>query len=65
MTHRIVLSEFQQWIEKNQKVLYASSSKDKKRLYANTGGAYEVWSNGEKVLETMQPFDAVEKYNSI
>lgn len=44
---------------------YTSSAKDNKSLLCNLRGSYEVWHNGVLVLETMQPFTAVEKYNSI
>lgn len=65
MSQQIELTEFQQWLGENQKILYASSSKEKKGLFATTRGSYEVWKNNEMILETMQPFNAVEKYNSI
>jgi hypothetical protein len=47
------------------KLLYANSTKENKYLYCNLRGGYEVWHNNEIVLETMQAYDAVVKYNSI
>ena len=62
--HEINLEELIDF-QTNEKVLYASSSKENKQLYITLCGSYEVWHNKEIVLETMQPFVAVEKYNEI
>ena len=62
--HEINLEELIDF-QTNEKVLYASSTKENKQLYITLRGSYEVWHNKEKVLETMQPFTAVEKYNEI
>jgi len=51
--------------QSTEKVLYASSSTEKKKLYITLRGSYEVWHKGELILETIQPFMAVEKYNEI
>jgi len=47
------------------KKLFASSTVANKQLYCTLRGSYEVWHNYERVLETMQPFEATEKYNSL
>ncbi len=62
--HEIELTSLQEW-QSEQKVIFASSSKEDKQLYCTLRGSYEVWHKGERILETMQPFTAVEKYNSL
>jgi len=47
------------------RITYATDSKSNKQLYCKLTGSYEVWHKGEKILETVQPFTAIEKYNSI
>jgi len=63
-THTIDLNELREW-QSEEKVIFASSTKENKQLYCTLRGSYEVWHKKERVLETMQPFRAVEKYNSI
>lgn len=63
-THTIDQEELRLW-QQEEKVLFASSTKDNKQLYCTLRGSYEVWHEKEKVLETMQPYNAVVKYNSI
>lgn len=62
--HTVELEELRKW-QSEEKIIFASSSKEDKFLYATLRGSYEVWHKKEKVLETMQPFTAVEKYNLI
>ena len=64
MRHQIDIEGLREW-QQEQKVLFASSSKEQKRLYCTLRGSYEVYHKKEKVLETMQPFTAVEKYNEL
>ena len=49
----------------NQRVLYAKSSAQNKALYILANGGYEVEHNGIVALRCNQPYEAVEKYNSI
>lgn len=63
-THTIDLRELQDFQSK-EKVLFASSSKEQKKLYCTLRGSYEIWQYGVLVLETMQPNSAIEKYNSL
>lgn len=63
-THTINLEELREW-QCEEKVIFASSTKEDKQLYCTLIGSYEVWHKKEKVLETMQPSTAVEKYNSL
>lgn len=63
-THTIGLRELQDFQSK-EKVLFASSSKEQKKLYCTLRGSYEIWQYGALVLETMQPNSAIEKYNSL
>jgi len=55
--------------QSEEKIVYASSwcedKNEDKKLYVTLRGNYEVWSHNEKVFETIQPFNAVEKYNSL
>jgi hypothetical protein len=62
--HEINLSELIEW-QSEHKVLYASSGSENKYLYATIRGSFEVWKDGVRVLETMQPFRAVAKYNAL
>lgn len=64
MKHQIDIEGLREW-QQEWKVLYASSSKDQKRFYCTLRGSYEVYHKGEKVLETMQLFTAIEKYNEL
>jgi len=63
-THTIELSELFEF-QQEQKVTFASSSKENKQLYCTLRGSYEVWHKGVMVKETIQPFVAVETYNNI
>lgn len=65
MSHQIELEDLQKWIEDDQLMLFASSTKDDKQLYATMCGSYEVHQNGEVVHVTIQPYSAVEYYNKI
>lgn len=62
--HEITLEGLREW-QSEYKIAYATDSKANKQIYCTLRGSYEVWHNGEKILETMQPFTATEKYNSI
>lgn len=50
--------------KEQQEIVYASQS-EKKKLVLTLSGGYKVYNNGEVVLETMTPVDAVKKYNLI
>ena len=63
-THTIDQEALREW-QQEEKVIFASSTKEDKQLYCTLRGSYEVWHKKERVLETMQSFRAVEKYNSI
>lgn len=65
MGHQIELSELQYWINSNPMREVASSTKDDKILYATFNGGFEVHKGKEIVHKTMQPYSAVEYYNSI
>lgn len=64
MSHQVELEELMKFANE-EKVMFASSSKENKKLFITLRGSYEVWHNGKRVWETMQPFIAVEKYNEI
>ncbi len=64
MKHKIDIEGLIDWQQK-EKVLFASSSKEQKKLYCTLRGSYEVYHKGEKVIETIQPFVAMEKYNEL
>ncbi len=62
--HKVDLEALREW-QSEEKVIFARSTKEDKELYCTLRGSYEVWHRKEKVLETMQPFTAVEKYNEL
>jgi len=62
--HTIELTDLVEW-QSEDKHLFASSTRGNKQIYATLRGSYEVWQNGVRILETMQPFTAVEKYNEL
>lgn len=64
MGQQIEVSELIQWVE-CKSYDYALDSKRQKRLTCTLRGSYEVWHKGVLVLECIQPFQAVEKYNSL
>ena len=64
MRHEIDLKGLQDWMLK-ERVLFASSSKEQKRLYVTLRGSYEVYHKLELMLETMQPNDAIKRYNEL
>ncbi len=63
--HQINIEDFQSWLGDNPLILYASSSKEQKRLYATTNGNYEVHCKGKVVWKGSQPFEATRQYNKI
>lgn len=58
----IELEELRVW-QSEYYIVYARTLE--KELRCTLRGSYEVWFKKEKVLETMQPFTAVEKYNEL
>ena len=58
------VNDLLEWKEK-EKVLYASSSKESKRLFANLNGGFEIEVKGEVIWQGIQAYSAVEKYNEI
>lgn len=64
MKHEVDINELIHF-QNTELILFARSSKEEKTLYATLRGSYEVLHKGEKILETTQPFAAVDKYNSI
>lgn len=63
-THTIEVNDLNDWQQK-EKVLFASSTYENKQLYATLRGSFEVWHNNVKIFETILPFFAVNRYNSI
>ena len=65
MNHEITVTELLEW-KADKLVEYASShGRVNKQLYATLNGGFEVHHNRVKVFECIQPYLAVEKYNSI
>ena len=62
--HEVTLTEFQDWHSKEE-VLFASSSRENKRLYCSLNGNIKILVAGEVVWQGIQPFSAVEAYNAI
>ena len=63
MRHTIDLNELLEF-QREEGVLFASSSKEHKKLYIELRGSYTVYVNKQLVLETMQSKVAIDKYNS-
>lgn len=64
MRHQVNIFDLKEFKE-NEKMLFASSSSDQKKIYVTLYGVYEVHSKGKVVLTTDFSAIAVEKYNSL
>ena len=64
MRHQIDIEGLTEWVA-DQEILFASSSKEQKRLYVTMNGNYKVYHKGELVLETSMAYGAVKKYNEL
>jgi hypothetical protein len=64
MKHEITLDGLREWQAKEY-IIYASCTTPNKQLRVTLRGSYEVWHEGVRVYETMQPLNSVEIYNSI
>ena len=62
--HVVTLEEFQDWYAKED-VLFASSSRENKRLVCSLNGNIKVLVASEVVWQGTQPFSAIEAYNEI
>lgn len=62
--HIVKLEDLTAW-KQDEKIIFASSTNGNKQLFATLTGGFEVWHNKKLVLETIQPYLAIEKYNSI
>lgn len=62
--HEVNFIDLKEW-QVSKEVLFASSTKENKHLYGTLSGSFKVYHNNLCVLETVQPFTACEKYNSI
>ena len=65
MNHQIKIEDLIEWRNEKRLVRFASSTIENKELFVCLSGNYEVHFEGKVVLRTMQPYDAVEKYNSL
>ena len=63
-SHTIELKDLQEWIA-TEDVTFASSTRERKRLVATLNGGLKVIVAGKTVWEGIQPFSAMEAYNSI
>ncbi len=64
MKNDINLAELQEWLS-DEEVTYASSSRERKRLTVSFNGTLKVMVDGKTVWQGIQPFSAVEAYNTI
>lgn len=62
--HKIELKDFQDWLE-IQGVTFASSTRERKSLVATLNGELKVIVAGVVVWSGVQPFNAVNAYNSV
>lgn len=63
-SHTITRGELLDFIQKEE-VLFASSSREKKRLYVRIRGGFIITVGGKVVHEGMSIVEAVSTYNSI
>ncbi len=62
--HEVKLEDLQEWVETTE-VVFASSTRERKRLTATPNGNLKVVVAGKVIWEGIQPHDAVAVYNSI
>lgn len=62
--HEIELEPLQEWINSNE-IVYASSSRENKRLVFTMNGYFKLIVTGKVVWQGTQPYSAVERYNEI
>ena len=62
--HEIDLESLYSWLEE-ETVMFASSTRERKRLECTLNGTLIVKVAGVAVWRGTQPFEAVERYNSI
>lgn len=62
--HEIEINGLIEWLSQAE-IVYASSSREHKKLVATPNGTLKVTVAGQTVWEGMQPFSAVEAYNSV
>lgn len=62
--HQIELTDLQEWMENNE-AIYASSSREDKKLVVSMHGGFKLYHKGNIVWEGIQPYRAVEKYNEL
>lgn len=62
--HTVELKELQEWLQ-SAELIFASSSRERKKLVAVPTGGFIVYVAGEVKWMGIQPFSAVEAYNSI
>lgn len=64
--HTVEITGLREYMNEHS-VTYASSygKGSCKELRCTLRGSYEVWNNSERVLETMQPIVAIDKYNEL
>jgi len=62
--HVVELDELIKWMNEEE-VIFASSTRERKRLSCSLRGGFKVTIAGRTVWQGMQPFAAVEAYNNI
>lgn len=63
--HQIKFEDLQNWLAEDQSRVFASSTKDKKKLKVTMQGGFVVEHKVKTVYQGMQPFVAVEEYNKL
>lgn len=64
MGQQIEVNELIEWVQ-TRGCEYAVDGNVDKKLKCTLRGSFEVWHKDVLVLECIQPFQAVEKYNSL
>lgn len=58
------ITDFTEWLQKTT-TMYAKCSVSDKELKVTFNGVFQIYHKGEKVLETIESFVAIENYNEI
>ncbi len=62
--HQIDLDGLIEW-KSEAKLLFASSTKERKKLYCTLNGTFQLEVNGKIIWQGIQCYSAVEEYNKI
>ena len=61
--HTVSLEDLQEW-KQEAKIMFASSSREPKRLYCKLNGTFQLEYRNQIIWEGTEPHNAVEAYNN-